>query len=146
MTNEWTITVDARHAPTLAAFWQIALGYVPSPPPAGLRSWEEWYERFDLTDDEKAGVAAIVDPEGRRPRISFLAVPETKTVKNRIHLDVQIGGGRAVEHAVRWPRVEAMVQRLTEAGARTQQIVEGPHGLPDHVVMLDPEGNEFCVL
>ncbi len=146
MSNDWSVTFDARHAPTLAAFWAIALGYVPSPPPKGFTSWEQWYEKFGLRDEDRDGVAAIVDPDGVRPRISFLAVPEGKTVKNRIHLDVQIGGGRAVDHAVRWPRVEAMVARLEAAGGTVAGVDPGPDGNPDHVVMLDPEGNEFCVL
>ena len=97
-------------------------------------------------------MAAIEDPDGVRPWISFLRVPEPKSAKNRLHLDLQVGGGRATDWEVRWPRVLAAVERLTAAGATQQAVIfdEGPDGrpvdTPDHIVMLDPEGNEFCVI
>jgi len=84
----------------------------------------------------------IEDPDGVRPSISFLKVPEPKATKNRAHLDVQAGGGRSEPWEVRWPRVTEAVERLTAAGAS----VLHEDGVPDHVVMADPEGNEFCVL
>lgn len=74
------------------------------------------------------------DPErGQRRRVLFQLVPEAKTVKNRVHLDVWVGA----------ENVETAVAALTERGAtflhRGQQ---GPHSW---VTMTDPEGNEFCV-
>jgi hypothetical protein len=87
----------------------------------------------------------IEDPGGVRPSISFLKVPEPKVVKNRVHLDVQAGGGRGEPWEVRWPRVTEAVQRLTAAGA-TVIREDVQDGIPDHVVMADPEGNEFDVL
>ena len=148
MSTEWTMTVDCAHPPTLAAFWRLALGYVDAAPPAGFASWDVWFERFDVPPEERDGLAAIEDPNGVRPRISFLQVPEAKTVKNRLHLDLQVGGGRAQPWEVRWPKVLETVERLTAAGATQQAVIydEGPGGKPDHVVMLDPEGNEFCVV
>lgn len=86
-----------------------------------------------------------MDPGGECPGISFLKVPEGKVAKNRVHLDVQAGSGRGEPWAVRWPRVMEMVERLTAAGATVIGEVE-QDGIPDHVVMADPEGNEFCVL
>jgi hypothetical protein len=86
-----------------------------------------------------------VDPDGTGPRISFLKVPEGKVAKNRVHLDLQVGGGRGEAWQERWPRVTATVDRLTRAGA-TVLREESLAGRPDHVVMADPEGNEFCVL
>ena len=65
--------------------------------------------------------------------------------KNRIHLDIQAGGGRGVPWAVRAPRVRAAVERLVAAGA-TVQREDFVDGRLDHVVMADPEGNEFCVV
>jgi len=66
-------------------------------------------------------------------------------VKNRVHIDVQAGGDRGEPWEVRWPRVTEAVGRLTAAGATViRQDVQD--GTPDHVVMADPEGNEFCVL
>jgi hypothetical protein len=92
-----------------------------------------------------ADAAYLTDPDGVRPSISFLRVPESKVVKNRVHLDVSVGGGRQEPWHQRWARVEAAVTRLTDAGA-TVIGVDPPDGQPDHMVMADPEGNEFCVL
>jgi hypothetical protein len=72
-------------------------------------------------------------------------VPEGKVVKNRLHIDIQVGGGRETPWEVRWPRVAAAVERLTAVGAKAVQTYE-EDGRPDHVWMQDPEGNEFCLV
>jgi catechol 2,3-dioxygenase-like lactoylglutathione lyase family enzyme len=147
MAIEWTLTFDAANPPALAAFWRLALGYVEASPPAGFGNWEEWFRRFGVPENEWNDIAAIEDPDGVGPRISFLKVPERKAAKNRVHLDIQAGGGRSTPREVRWPRVMEIVERLTAAGATVIQIDEDvPDGTPDHVFMADPEGNEFCVV
>jgi hypothetical protein len=98
-----------------------------------------------VPEDEWDDGAYIVDPDGVQPGMSFLKVPEPKVVKNRVHLDVQVGGGRGVPWDVRWPRVTEAVERLKAAGA-TVVREDAVDGTPDHVVMADPEGNEFCVV
>jgi Glyoxalase-like domain len=72
-------------------------------------------------------------------------VPETKTVKNRFHLDVHVGGGRAVPIATRRERVDAEARRLCDLGA-TMVGVSSEEGI-DHygVAMKDPEGKEFDI-
>jgi hypothetical protein len=130
----------------MAAFWTTALGYVDASPPAGFASWAEWAAKMGVPEEEWDDGATIEDPEGVRPRISFLKVPEPKTVKNRVHLDVQAGGGRGEPQAIRWARVQETVVRLTAAGATVQHEALRDDGVPDHVVMADPEGNEFCVV
>jgi hypothetical protein len=145
MATAWTLTVDCARPGELAAFWREALGYVEAPPPAGFASWREWLDRFEVPEEEWDDGATIVDPDGIGPRISFLKVPEGKVAKNRVHLDLQVGGGRGEPWEERWPRVTATVDRLTRAGA-TVLGEEMLAGRPDHVVMADPEGNEFCVL
>ncbi|HUD80314.1 MAG TPA: VOC family protein [Streptosporangiaceae bacterium] len=73
-------------------------------------------------------------------------MPEPKITKNRMHFDVQVGGGRTrVPWETRWPRVVASVERLTAAGASVLAEVE-QNGRLDHVMMADPEGNEFDLL
>lgn len=74
-----------------------------------------------------------------------MQVPEAKVVKNRLHLDIQVGGGRDTPWATRWPRVIAAVEQLTAAGATVVREDE-VQGRPDHMVMADPEGNEFCLV
>jgi Glyoxalase-like domain len=104
-----------------------------------------WLVHFGVPPDEWDDGAYIQDPDGVLPAISFMKVPEPKVVKNRVHLDVQAGGGRGEPWDVRWPRVTRRVEELVAAGA-TVIREDVQNGKPDHVVMADPEGNEFCVL
>ena len=145
MDTKWNLTVDCARPATLAAFWKVALGYVEAPPPYGSCSWQDWLRHFEVPEDEWDDGAYLADPDGVRPGISFLKVPESKVVKNRVHIDVNVGGGRHQPQDARWSRVTAAVTRLTDAGA-TVIGVDPPDGTPDHMVMADPEGNEFCVL
>ena len=150
MTANWHLTVDCADSSRLVAFWCAALGYVPEPAPDGWDSWLAYWRAAGISDEELEGAedgsGAIVDPEGVRPRIWFQEVPEPKSVKNRLHIDLKAGGGRdAVPWETRWPRVEAEVARLTAAGATVVRTYD-MDGRPDHVLMADPEGNEFCVV
>jgi hypothetical protein len=145
MAATWQLTIDCASPALLADFWAAALGYVPSPVPAGFASWEAWLVELGVPEDEWDAGAAIVDPDGIAPRIGFLRVPERKATKNRLHIDVQIGGGRHRPWEQRWPRVVADVERLVSLGASVVDEV-AQAGRPDHVVMADPEGNEFCVV
>jgi hypothetical protein len=84
-----------------------------------------------------------MDPEGQRPGISFLRVPEPKTAKNRCHLDVRPAVG--VEDADQRDEViRAKVSDLVAAGATVTREASW-EGHIEGVVMADPEGNEFCV-
>jgi hypothetical protein len=79
----------------LARFWAAALGYVPEPPPAGFASWDQYWRSAGLPEEDLGlGEDRIVDPAGRGPRIWFQVVPEAKTIKNRLHIDVHASGGR----------------------------------------------------
>ena len=86
-----------------------------------------------------------MDPAGVLPRIWFQIVPEPKTVKNRLHVDVRASGGRSVPLPERRAQIEARVVELVAAGATRLRTLE-TEGL-DHygVTLTDPEGNEFCV-
>ncbi|HEY7173300.1 MAG TPA: VOC family protein [Micromonosporaceae bacterium] len=139
------MTVDCARPAELAKFWCFALGYVEAGPTAGFETWQAWLTHFNIPEEEWDDGAYIEDPDGARPGISFLKVPESKVAKNRMHLDVSVGGGRHVPIEVRWPHVTGAVDELTTAGA-TVMYVDESDGTPDHVVMADPEGNEFCVV
>jgi hypothetical protein len=140
------VTIDCAQPARLAEFWKLALGYVGAVPPEGFGSWEEWSAHHGVPPEEWDDGAYLSDPDGTGPSLSFQKVPESKVAKNRLHLDVQVGGGRdATPWEVRWPRVLAAVRRLTAAGA-TFLYEDGWQGRPDHVVMADPEGNEFCLV
>ena len=145
MTVRWSLTVDCAEPRVLARFWAVALGYIERPPPAGFVSWEAWFTDFGVPEAEWDDGAYLTDPEGVLPSLSFLKVPEGKVAKNRVHLDIQAGGGREVAWEMRWERVVEAVARLTAAGATVLHEYDAG-GRPDHIMMADPEGNEFCVL
>lgn len=123
------ITFDAADPERLASFWALALGYVPEPPPQGWETWEAWALAHDFPRERWNDSRALIDPGGRRPRIYLQRVPESKLAKNRVHLDVNVGR----------EQVAAKVAELVAAGASVVAEIE------QHVVLLDPEGNEFCV-
>ncbi len=66
-------------------------------------------------------------------------------MRNRIQLDGRADGGRGEPWGARWPRLIDMVERLTAAGG-TVIREDALAGKPDHMVMADPEGNEFCIV
>jgi hypothetical protein len=139
MTATFDLTFDCADAQLLAAFWKTALGYVDEPPPAPYRTREEWLAQFDLPEDDSADDGAwLCAPDGTGPRLSILKVPEPKTAKNRLHLDVRVPGHGTPKE--RWARVRAESRRLVEAGGSVVEAFDG-----HHIVMADPEGNEFCV-
>ena len=145
MVTRWTLTVDCRDAAVVTAFWKEALGYVERPAPRGWDSWEQWLRDMHVPEEEWGDGGALTDPTGAQPDISFLRVPEGKTVKNRLHLDLQVSGGRDVDQALRVERIRRHVDRLVAAGARV--LAEHHDGdRLDHVVLADPEGNELCVV
>jgi hypothetical protein len=126
MATRWTLGCDAADPHRLAAFWAAALGYVAEP-------------GYDEPDG-----ASIIDPDGAGPAIGFLRVPEGKTAKNRVHIDIRVAGPPPWDMAERERLIRARTADLTAAGATTAREVSYGAQL-DHVVMLDPEGNEFCV-
>jgi hypothetical protein len=138
------LTFDCADARGQARFWAMALGYVPAPPPEGWQTWEAFFGDHDVPPEEWDDGAVICDPGARRPTITFLRVPEPKRAKNRLHLDVKVSGGRHVDPELRAQRMEGKVGELLAAGA-TVQVRDVLRGRLDHVVMQDPEGNEFCV-
>jgi hypothetical protein len=80
-----------------------------------------------------AGAVAASDPRGNGPRLFFQRVPEPKSAKNRVHLDVPVEAGQ----------LDDEVRHLVSSGAS----LTGYNTYPGHraAVMRDPEGNEFCL-
>ena len=151
MTANWHLTVDCADTSRLVSFWCEALGYVPEPAPDGWDSWLAYWRAAGIPDEALEGAedgsGAIVDPEGVRPRIWFQEVPEPKSVKNRLHIDVRHTPGReAMPYAARRAGVDAEVERLVTLGASIAYR-NAPEGADYYAVTLrDPEGNEFCVV
>jgi hypothetical protein len=132
----WDVTIDVADVPVMAGFWKLALGYVAAPPPAGFDSTEAWLASLGVPEEEWGDGAYLVDPAGAAPSLSLLKVPEPKTAKNRVHLDLRVGGD--------WPAALAFADRLVAAGA-TILRQDDVNGRPHHLVCADPEGNEFCL-
>ncbi|MCT2542676.1 MULTISPECIES: VOC family protein [Streptomyces] len=148
MTLDWKVVIDSTDPHAQATFWGEALGYL-------VEDHSVLIERLlgfgavpeDITviaHDRRAwrdlaGVRHPDDPydkesgAGLGRRLLFQRVPEAKTVKNRLHLDVHAGPERR----------EAEVERLVGLGATVLREVAEQGGT--WVVLTDPEGNEFCV-
>jgi len=125
MAASFGVVFDARHPASIARFWAAALdGYAVAPYP------EEELERLRQMgiNDPEDDPNVLVEAPGRHPRIFFQQVPEAKTVKNRVHIDLRADDP------------DAEVRRLCALGA---SVVAERENL---ISMLDPEGNEFCVL
>jgi hypothetical protein len=146
MAVRFQLVIDCADPDRLAQFWMAALGYVPQPPPAGFATWDDYWRDVGLPEEDLGiGVDRISDPDGHGPLIWFQVVPEGKTIKNRLHLDVTVSGGRTVPMATRRERIDAEARRLAELGATPAG--PWPQDDIDHyaVAMKDPEGNEFDI-
>ncbi len=137
------VTFDSADPDRLATFWASALGYRKDDPPEGYESWEAFLKANGVPEEEWNSASAIIDPDGVGPRIYFQRVPEPKTVKNRLHLDVNVGGGRGTPADERTRRVYAEVDRLVGEGATKVRVHDDDGEF--WVVMTDLEGNEFCL-
>jgi hypothetical protein len=118
MAVRYQIVIDCRDPEPLARFWAAALGYEFEPPPEGFATWDDYWRDVGVGEEELGvGEDRIIDPNGSGPRIWFQVVPELKAVKNRLHLDISVSGGRAFPIETRRQRVDAEAERLAGLGA-----------------------------
>jgi hypothetical protein len=113
------ITFDCADPYALSVFWKQVTG------------WEDYPGEPNVPDDEATWLGR---PGSGLPALFFQRVPEGKTVKNRLHLDVAPTTGTRDEE----------VERLLAVGATLYDDQRKPDGT-GWVVLADPEGNEFCV-
>jgi hypothetical protein len=137
------VVIDSHDPEGLARFWAEALGYQEEPPPPGFDDWPAFLRSIEVPEEEWGRYAAVVDAGGAGPRVLFQRVPEGKVVKNRVHLDLSVSGGRGVADGERREAVLRAVARLEALGATALGPKEemGSYWM----VMQDPEGNEFCL-
>ncbi|MGW6335902.1 VOC family protein [Nocardia rhamnosiphila] len=149
MTLGWKLVIDSANAPAIADFWAAALEYEPEDQSALIDQLLAAGHLDPGAVTEHGGrktfrgLAAVRHPDdpfdpftgiGQGRRLLFQDVPETKTVKNRLHIDIHSTPGG----------LDELVARLERLGAtRVREVDQGPAG--HWWVMLDPEGNEFCV-
>ena len=134
------VTIDSADPHALADWWAETLGW-------RVEASDETFIRKMISEGHAnesdtvmhrgtlvwRDAAAIQPPDEQLPRIYFQMVPEAKTVKNRVHLDVRTGDDD----------VETVRTRLIERGATV--LYSGRQGPHTWVTLADPEGNEFCV-
>jgi hypothetical protein len=141
--TSFQVVIDCADPDALARFWAAALHYELQAPPPGFDTWEDFLRAHDVPESEWNSKSAVVDPEGVGPRLFFQRVPESKVAKNRLHLDLNVGGGPGTELGERRARVDAEVERLVGLHASRVQAFEE---MGEYWVLLhDPEGNEFDV-
>jgi hypothetical protein len=140
MAHTFQVTIDSTAPHPLADWWAEALGWEREPTDeAFIRSMvDQGYASESDTMRHHGQLvwavgAAIRHPTGDAPRVLFQLVPEPKTVKNRVHLDVRVGEAN----------IAAEVERLTARGATV--LHEGQQGPYRWVTIADPEGNELCL-
>jgi hypothetical protein len=137
------VTFDAADPAALGRFWAEALGYEEDKPPEGFANWEDWLRKSGIPEEHWNDAYALSDSDGAGPRIFIQKVSEPKTAKNRVHLDLNVGGGLSRPIEERREKVDSEADRLTTLGASRLRAAEerGEYW----IVMQDPEGNEFCL-
>ena len=137
------VVIDCADPAQLAEFWAAALGYKLLDPPPGFASWQDVLKANNVPESEWNSASAVVDPDGKGPRFFFQRVPEPKTVKNRLHVDLNLSGGLSVPLEERKRKSHIEAERLQTLGAKQLWINDNWSGYS--IVMADPESNEFCV-
>jgi catechol 2,3-dioxygenase-like lactoylglutathione lyase family enzyme len=144
VSREVQVTFDCADPAALATFWAEVLGYQVQAPPPGFDTWDAALESMGVPQEHRNDASALVDPEGSGPRIFFQRVPEGKDAKNRVHLDVRAAPELMGEE--RMVALEAVCARLVAVGAtRIGRHEPEPPLTAGHIVLADPEGNEFCL-
>jgi hypothetical protein len=143
MAIEFQVTFDSADPSSHASFWAEALHYIQQPPPPGFESWDAALEAWGVPPEQRNHRSALIDPEGRGPRLFFQKVPEPKTAKNRMHLDLRAAAG--VPKEGRSDALESECARLVALGATRVHRFEADGIDEVCIVMQDPEGNEFCL-
>lgn len=144
MATKIQVTFDAHDPDLLSRFWADALHYRVPDPPEGHASWEDWARAEGIPEERWNDASAAEDPDGGGPRLFFQKVPEGKTAKNRMHLDLNASPGPGTAFEEKKRLVDAEVERLKALGATDDRGAIEERG-SYWVRMRDPEGNEFCV-
>ncbi|GAB7188719.1 glyoxalase-like domain-containing protein [Kitasatospora sp. Ki12] len=139
--KKFQVTFDCADPERVARFWCEVLGYVAPQPPEGFATWDAY--NLSLPPEKRGACFVASDPTGEGPRMYFQRVPEGKTAKNRVHLDVRVGTGLVGEE--RLAVLKAERDRLVALGAVCERVLLADDENESCIGMLDIEGNEFCL-
>ncbi len=139
------VVYDCSDPRKLSEFYAAVLGYKLQDPPEGFATWEAFLASIGVPEEEWNDASAVVDPEGKGPRIYFQKMDTPKPGKNRLHLDVNVSGGRKTPEEERRRRIDAEVARILELGLGATTLSASDDKDWYFVTMLDPERNEFDV-
>ena len=145
MTLGIQIVYDCADPQKLSEFYAAVLGYRLQDPPDGFATWGAFLESIGVPKAEWNDGSAVVDPEGKGPRIYFQRMDTPKPRKNRLHLDLNASGGRKVPAEERRRRIDAETARILSLGLAAKKVTVSDDPNSYFVTMLDPEGNEFDV-
>ncbi|MCW2748536.1 MAG: glyoxalase-like protein [Nocardioidaceae bacterium] len=143
MARDIQITFDCAEPGAQAEFWAAALDYKLEDPPPGFATWDAALAAWGVPPEQRNSKSAIVAPDGSGNRVFFQQVPEGKTAKNRVHLDIRAAPGLVGDE--RMAALEADAARLIALGATQFARFEPGPREAGFIVMQDPEGNEFCL-
>ncbi len=148
MSTSVQLVIDCHSPSGLLAFWAAALGYVPAPAPDGHPTWRSYY--LSLGEPEESledgdCCDRLVDPDGVGPAVWFQVVPEPKTVKNRVHLDLFVTD-RSSSWSERRRLLAEVAARLTDLGGTVRSPIPDDEALHLACGINDPEGNELCLV
>jgi hypothetical protein len=145
MSLDVQVTFDCADPGAQAQFWCEVLGYRIDPPPPGFDSWDAALDAWGVPPERRNDRSAASDPDGDGPRLFFQKVPEGKTAKNRVHLDVRAAPGLTGDE--RMAALEAKAEALVALGAERVKRFEPDPAQMDagFITLRDPEGNEFCL-
>ena len=141
------VVYDCADPQRLSEFYAAALRYTLQDPPEGFATWDAFLASIGVPEEEWNDGSAVVDPEGKGPRIYFQRMDTPKPGKNRLHLDLDASGGRKVPREERRSRIDAEVERILALGLGATRLRAIEDEGVDHyaIAMIDPEGNEFDV-
>jgi hypothetical protein len=139
------IVYDCVNPQRLSEFYAAVLGYKLQDPPEGFATWEAFLASIGVPEEEWNDGSAVVDPEGKGPRIFFQKMDTPKPAKNRLHLDFNVTGGRKTPEEERRRRIDVEVERILALGLGAKELSVSDDENWYFVTMLDPESNEFDV-
>jgi catechol 2,3-dioxygenase-like lactoylglutathione lyase family enzyme len=143
MAHDIQIVIACRDPARMASFWADALGYVVQPPPEGFDSWEDFADSVGIPRDKRNDINAVVDPEGKGPRLLFERWDAGEPTK-RVHIDVNSVGNLELGEDESRRRFVEERERLEALGASFHRMASGMAG-ETWMEMFDVEGNWFCV-